>query len=165
MRHLLFAVLISLGLQASALNPDGSSPVVFGNGSAQVVLPREMNVISSESELHAQFGAANDHLLELSFNPSPPGIEVDGREFVRAQAVSKSAELKSGSDRVLFMDPAGDIERAGKTYRVVHWQIGVREGVFVLTVTAPVPMSAELDDFLGKGLPMVVNSVGVVGPN
>ena len=165
MRHLLFALLISFSFQASALNPARSSPVVFGGGSAQVELPSEMNVISSESELRAQFGAANDHLLELSFNPSPPGTKIDGREFVRAQASSKSAELKSGSDRVLFMDPAGDIERAGKTFRVVHWQIGVREGVFVLTVTAPVPMSEVLDDFLGEGLPMVVNSLGVVVPN
>jgi len=165
MRSLLFAVLISSGVQAAALIPDGSRSVVFGHGSAQVALPTEMKVISSEGALNAQFGAANDHLLELSFNPSPPGEMVDGREFVRAQAASRSAELKSGSDRVLFMEPAGDIERAGKTFRVVHWQIGVRAGVFVLTITAPIPMSAELDDFLEVGLPMAVNSVGVVGPN
>jgi hypothetical protein len=165
MRHLLFTVLITFSVHASALSPDGSRSVVFGDGSARVVLPVEMKVMSSERELNAQFGAAGDHLLELSYNPSPPGTNVDGREFVRAQAASKSAELKSGSDRVLFIDPAGDIERAGKTFRVVHWQIGVREGVFVLTMTAPVPMSAELDAFLGEGLSMVINSVAAVGPN
>lgn len=60
---------------------------------------------------------------------------------------------------------AGDIERAGETFRVVHWKIGVIEGVFVLTVAAPVPLSSELDDFLGEGLPMVINSVVAVGPN
>jgi hypothetical protein len=139
--------------------------VVFDDGTAKVLLPSEMEVISNASELRAQFGSENDHVLELSFNPSPPGPSVDGREFVRAQAASKAAALKSGSDRVLFIDPAGDVERAGKTFRVVHWQIGTREGVFVLTVTAPVPMSDELNDFLGDGLTTLVNSVSAVGSN
>jgi hypothetical protein len=165
MRHFLFALLISLSVPAIALSPDDARSVVFGDGAAQVALPIEMKLISSERELKAQFGAAGDHLLQLSFNPSPPGAKVDGRDFVKAQAAAKDAELKSGSERVLFMDPGGDIERAGKTFRVVHWQIGVREGVFVLTVTAPVPMSAELDDFLGEGLTLVLNSVVAVGPN
>ncbi|TNJ32973.1 hypothetical protein [Arenimonas terrae] len=165
MKHLLVALIVSLSTPASASETDSNGPTVFQEGSAQAVLPSDMEVTSVSSGLRAVFGSSKDHTLELSFSRSPPGTSADGREFVRAAAVAKAAQLKTATDRVLFMDPAGDLEREGKTFRIVHWQIGVQEGVFVLTVTAPMPMSPELDDFLGAGLQTMVNSVAAVDPD
>lgn len=165
MKHLFFALAISLSSSAAEPEVHGYGLTTFQEGSAQVLLPSEMEVASSSTGLRATFGSNRDHILELSFNPLPAGTKADGRDFVRAAAAAKNAQLKTASDRVLFMDPAGELEREGKTFRVVHWQIGVAEGVFVLTVTAPMPMSPDLYDFLGEGLQTVVNSAAAVGPN
>jgi hypothetical protein len=127
MKHLLVALIVSLSTPASASETDSNGPTVFQEGSAQAVLPSDMKVTSVSSGLRAVFGSSKDHTLELSFSRSPPGTSADGREFVRAAAVAKAAQLKTATDRVLFMDPAGDLEREGKTFRIVHWQIGVQE--------------------------------------
>jgi hypothetical protein len=60
------------------------------------------------------------------------------------------------------MELGGDQKRDGRVVRVVHWQIGVKEGVFVLTITAPMPMSEALSEFLGNGLSLVANSANPV---
>jgi hypothetical protein len=46
-----------------------------------------------------------------------------------------------------------------RTFRTVHWQIGFGDAVVVMTLTAPVDGSTALNQFLGKPLNDVVNSL------
>ena len=164
MKRLAIALLVSVASTTAFAKSSSPELIVFGGGSAQVLLPSGVETTSTSEHLLARFGPKKDHILEISFNPSP-APSVDGRDFVMAAAAKKSAQVKSGVDRVLFIDPAGDVEMDGSTFRVVHWQIGVKEGVFVLTLTAPLPMSAEFGEFLGEDLVTLVNSVAAAGSN
>jgi hypothetical protein len=160
----LTTALLLVATSFNAISAGASQHVTFANGSAVVSLPAETTVIENESTLKAVFGPAKDHFLELSYNPLPEGRDesATGLEFVREAAKSKGEPVKETADRVSLMELGGDQKRDGRVVRVVHWQIGVKEGVFVLTITAPMPMSEALSEFLGNGLSLVANSANPV---
>lgn len=160
----LTTALLLVAISFGTLSAKASQHVTFANDSAVVSLPAETTVVEHESTLKAVFGPAKDHILELSYNPLPEGRDesATGLEFVRDTAKSKGASVKEAPDRVSLMELGGDHERDGGIVRVVHWQIGVKEGVFVLTITAPMPMSEALSEFLSSGLSLVSNSANPV---
>jgi hypothetical protein len=156
----LTTALLLVATSVNASSAKTPQDVTFANGSAVVSLPAEITVVERESTLKAVFGPAKDHFLELSYNQLPEGRGefATGLEFVRDAAKRKGTPVKEAADRISLMELGGDQERDGGVVRVVHWQIGVKEGVFVLTITAPMPMSEALSDFLGEGLSLVANS-------
>jgi hypothetical protein len=46
----------------------------------------------------------------------------------------------------------------------MHWQMGVGNCAFTMTLTAPLPMSQELDAFLGEPLNTIVNKISCAAP-
>ena len=164
LRFLLIALLTELASIAHA----GEPLVTFASGRAEVILPDNFTVVSSDtSGLVATFGPKRDHKLELSLNDieSSLGSADLGEQFVRAQAEKKGRKLSLGAGRVVFMDPAGDSKQGEVTMRVVHWQIGFGRSVVVMTLTAPVeqPMSPALQEFLGRYLNVLVASLRRTG--
>ena len=155
---LLLATLI-LSLSLSAAERPVTSSQTFASQAASVDLPASLLVVAHTETLVATFGESHDHKVEISFNAVPDGTEASGIDFVRSSASKSGSPIRESADRAVFMDAATDVERDGKIYRIAHWQIGVPRGVFVLTVTAPMPMTDELSEFIGTGLNQIINSV------
>jgi hypothetical protein len=97
------------------------------------------------------FGADPDHRLELTLvGRLSKNTEQDlGVQFVIDQAEKKRKSVARSEHRAVLMDVAG----------VVHWQVGAGNCVFTVTLTAPLPMSKELDNFLNGPLNEIVDNV------
>ena len=134
----------------------------FAGGAIEVVLPESFDVVErADGSLLATFGEAGDHRLELSLSdlPSASANTSLGEQFVRDQAERRGRKLSEISGKVVFMDPAGESQVGGKKFRAVHWQVGFGRSVVVITLTAPAEISPALNQFLGKPLNNVVNSL------
>ena len=161
MKSLTLPSLIFAGLTLFFSNEVKSQSINFASNKATVELPASITVENKSDNLMGKFGANQDHSIEISFLPLPQNRDLSGVDFVKQQAAKKKANIKETQGRVIFMESSGDSVRDGKTFRTVHWQIGVKEGAFVLTITAPVPMSKDFHEFLGAGLNQIVNTVSV----
>lgn len=153
--------LLFAGLALFASSDVKSQLISFASNTATVDLPAGVTVENHVDNLKGKFGANQDHLIEISFLALPQNRDLTGVDFVKQQAEKKRVNIKETQGRVIFMEASGDSLRDGKTFRTVHWQIGVKEGAFVLTITAPVPMSKDFHEFLGAGLNQIVNTVSV----
>ena len=154
-----FAALVLLGISMTA---SATQIIRFSSGRATVPLPDSFRVEVSGNDLTATFGPAADHTLEISFlaDLTKPGAsKVLALEFVKAQAKKRGAKVQTDDERAVFSEPGAKESRDGKTYQAMHWQIGVGNCVFTMTLTAPLPMSKELDDFLGDPLNAILNKL------
>lgn len=159
-----FAAFLLLGV---AMVANASQVIRFSSGRASVPLPDSFRVVVAGDEVVATFGANADHTLELSLLAalSKPGDSADlGLDFVKAQGAKKGAKVMTDGERATFSEVGVKEKRDGKTYQAMHWQIGVGNCVFTMTLTAPLPMSQELDAFLGEPLNTIVNKVSCAAP-
>lgn len=152
-------LLFSASIFAQPAEPAEPQMIVFANNAATALLPEHVTVLTHENTILAKFGIAEDHTLELSFNPVPAHGGASGIDIVRSAANKKGMRIKIGKDRAVLMELAGDQEKEGKIRRTVHWQIGVPTGIFVLTITAPMPMSPVLSEFLEDDLNKIIYSL------
>jgi hypothetical protein len=153
----LFAALIFSG-GASAQ----STWHAFGQGKAEVLLPSGFSpTIDAEGTLRARFGQRETHILEISLqdHEGDPGSSDVAERFVQAYAEKKKLKATRGANRVIVMEPAGDFTDGGKVFRRVHWQVGFGKSLVIITLTAPLPMSSELNEFLGRPLNEMVSSL------
>lgn len=137
--------------------------IVFASGKASVPLPGTFRVTTSDEGLIALFGDEGMHRLEISLAgnlSSDRGDDDLGAQFVRQQGAKRNARVSSAANRASFMESGGDQHAQGTTYRVVHWQIGAGNCVFTMTVTAPMPMSDDLNQFLGAPLNDIIGNIG-----
>lgn len=161
-RRPLLLFLLLLGEPAMA-----GQDISFASGQASVPLPASYAITKGEDGLTALFGGQQEHKLELTLAgkiPAAKGKTGGGASFVLQQAMKKGIKASQTKDRAVLMEPGGDMKINGRRYRVVHWQIGAGNCVFTMTVTAPLPLSAELDDFLGTPLNQIVNRIGCTPP-
>jgi len=139
----------------------------FDNGKAKVELPNSLSISTEpDGSLIAMFGKSGDHKLEITHNVVP-GAAADsdaGFKFVKDQAIKKGLKAKELNGKTVLMQTGGEIKKEGVTYRIVHWQIGVGRSVFVVTITAPMPMSSDLNNFLGIPLNDLIQSISASGP-
>jgi len=136
--------------------------VSFASGKATVPLPENFRVSTAGDDLVAIFGADGDHKLELTLLKdlsNAEGAKNRAVEFVEAQAEKKGLKILRSEGRATLMEAGAQEQRGGKTYQSVHWQIAVGNCLFTMTVTAPVPMSKELDAFLGDPLVAISNEL------
>jgi hypothetical protein len=159
MKLFIISLLLFVSQSLLASNEMKSQSLNFASNTATVEMPADITIQNNTDHLLGKFGENQDHLIEISFNPLPQNSNLSGVDFIKQQAAKKGSKVKEAPGRAVFMESAGDTQKNGKTFRIVHWQIGVKEGVFVLTITVPVPMSKDLNDFLGNGLNQIVNSV------
>jgi hypothetical protein len=138
-----------------------AQPVTFASEQATVPLPASYSVTLSGDGLTAVFGAEGDHKLELTLlgKLSNKDEQDLGAQFIADQAEKKGKKIFRSKRRAVLMDVAGDHKSGERTYRVVHWQVGAGNCVFTMTLTAPVPMSQDLDDFLIGPLNEILNNV------
>ena len=144
-----------------------SQVIRFSSGRASVPLPESFRVVVTGDNVVATFGANADHTLELSLLAalSKPGGAADlGVEFVKTQGAKKGVKVMTDGERATFSEAGAQEKRGGKTYQSMHWQIGLGNCVFTMTLTAPLPMSEELDAFLGEPLDTIVNKVACNAP-
>ena len=85
-------------------------------------------------------------------------------DFVKAQAKKRGVDVQSDGERAVLTEPGVKESRGGKVFQSMHWQIGVGNCVFTMTLTAPLPMSKELDEFLGAPLHSIVNELSCSAP-
>ena len=139
-----------------------AQPVTFASGQATVPLPSSYSVTLSGDGLTAVFGAKGDHKLESTLlgRLSNKNEQDLGAQFVADQAEKKGKKISRSKRRAVLMDVGGDYKPGERTNRVVHWQVGAGNCVFTMTLTAPVPMSKDLDDFLSGPFNEIVNNVG-----
>jgi hypothetical protein len=155
-------LLLGVPLMATA-----TQVVPFAGMRASVPLPNAFRVSASEDGLVATFGAESDHRVELSLLgvlPKSGGPQAQAIDFIQAQGKKKGAKVSSDGERAVFSEPGAQQRRNGKTYQAMHWQIGVGNCVFTMTLTAPLPMSKELDEFLGEPLNAIVNGLACSAP-
>jgi hypothetical protein len=155
------ALLLGVTLMANA-----SQLVRFASDRATVPLPDSFKVEVKGDDVSASFGAAQDHTVEitlLAVLPKAGGNDL-ALQFVTAQGEKKGAKVLSDGQRATFSEPGAKSARGGKTYQAMHWQIGVGNCVFTMTLTAPLPMSKELDEFLGAPLNAIVNDLACSVP-
>jgi hypothetical protein len=141
--------------------------VAFAGGRAKVPLPADVRVTTSDEGMVGFFGADGGHKLELTLLailPSASGATDLGAQFVRDQAKQKRAKVSGTDGRAVFMEPGGEHEAGGRSYRVVHWQIGAGNCVFTMTITAPLPMSTDLHAFLGEPLNAIARGIECNAP-
>lgn len=141
--------------------------VPFAGKRASVPLPDAYRVSTSDDGLIATFGADSDHTVELSLLgalPTSDKSQAQAIGFIQAQGKKKGAKVSSDGERAVFSEPGAQQRRDGKTYQAMHWQIGVGNCVFTMTLTAPLPMSKELDEFLGEPLNAIVNELSCSAP-
>ena len=144
-----------------------SQVIRFSSGRASVPLPDSFQVVVSGDDIAATFGPNGDHKLEVSLlaDLSKPGAsQTLALEFVKTQARKRSAKVQTDGERAVFSEPGAKETRDGRTYQAMHWQIGVANCVFTMTLTAPLPMSKELDEFLGGPLNAIVNELSCSAP-
>ena len=161
-RYLAAFFLLGVAMVASA-----SQVIRFSSERASVPLPESFRVVVTGDNVVATFGANADHTLELSLLAAfskPSGAADLGLDFVKAQGAKKGAKVMTDGDRATFSEAGAQEKRGGKTYQAMHWQIGVGNCVFTMTLTAPLPMSQELDAFLGEPLNTIVNKVSCNAP-
>jgi hypothetical protein len=159
-----FAASLLLGF---ALMANASQMVRFSSGRASVPLPESFRVAVTGDNVVATFGADADHTLELSLLADlskAGGAGNLGLGFVKAQGEKKRAKVLTDGERATFSEVGAQEKRGGKTYQAMHWQIGVGNCVFTMTLTAPLPMSKELDTFLGEPLNTIVNKLSCSAP-
>jgi hypothetical protein len=162
--HRYFAAVLLLGVAVVA---NASQVIRFSSDRASVPLPESFRVAVTGDNVMASFGPDGDHTLELSLLTvlSKPGGATDlGVGFVKAQGEKKGAQVMTDGERATFSEAGGKEKRGGKTYQAMHWQIGVGNCVFTMTLTAPLPMSQELDAFLGDSLNTIVNELSCSAP-
>lgn len=136
--------------------------VSFASNRASVSVPDSFAVETSGQTLVATFGTQRDHTVEmtlLSVLTRPDATNDPAIAFVHAQAKRKGAKVSSDGRRAVFSEPGAQFQKDGKVFQTMHWQIGVDHCVFTMTLTAPLPMSPELDEFLGAPLNAIVNGV------
>jgi hypothetical protein len=149
------------------LTANASQVVRFSSDRASVPLPESFRVVVTGDDVVATFGADGDHTLEISLLAalSKPGAADNlALAFVKAQGEKKGANVLTDGERATFSEPGAKEKRGGKTYQAMHWQVGVGNCVFTMTLTAPLPMSNELDEFLGEPLNTIVNKLSCVTP-
>ena len=154
--------ILGMTLLAVAAPSMAKSIVTFASGQASVPLPNSYHVTIEGDVLIATFGEERAHKLEITMLgalSSENGEGDLGATFVRDQGLKKSAKVSSAPGRAVLMEAGGDTQAEGKTFRIVHWQIGAGNCVFTLTVTAPLPLSSDLDEFLGGPLNEIINNV------
>jgi hypothetical protein len=162
--HRYFAAVLLLGVAVVA---NASQVIRFSSDRASVPLPESFRVAVTGDNVLASFGADGDHTLELSLLTvlsNPSGATDLGVGFVKAQGEKKSAQVMTDGKRATFSEGGAKEKRGGKTYQAMHWQIGVGNCVFTMTLTAPLPMSRELDAFLGDPLNTIVNELSCSAP-
>ena len=162
--HHYLAGLLLLGISMAAT---ASQIIRFSSGRASVPLPESFRVVVSGDDLAAKFGPNGDHELEVSLLADlskPGGSQKLALEFVKAQAKKRGAKVQADGERAVFSEPGPKEARDGKTFQAMHWQIGVANCVFTMTLTAPLPMSKELDEFLGDPLNAIVNELSCSAP-
>ena len=161
-RYVVAAFLTGTSLMAGA-----SQIVRFSSDRASVPFPESFRVVVKGDDVVATFGAHGDHKLELSLLAAlsaPGGSRSLALDFVKAQGEKKGANVLTDGERATFSEAGGKESRGGKTFQAMHWQIGVGNCVFTMTLTAPLPMSKELDEFLGEPLNTIVNKLSCSAP-
>lgn len=155
--------LLAFGLLAVGLTSMATSIVNFASGQASVPLPGSYHVKTEGDGLIATFGERRAHKLEITLMgrlSSERGEDDLGARFVRDQAAKRNIKASSAPGRAVLMESGGDQQVEGKAYRTVHWQIGAGNCVFTMSVTAPLPLSGDLDEFLDGPLNDIINHVG-----
>jgi len=150
---------ILLGISALA---SASQLVRFAADRATVPLPESFRVEVSGNDVVATFGAELDHKMELSLLaviPNKGGARNLALTFIKEQGQKKGAKVHTDGKRAVFSEVGEQQEHGGKTFQSMHWQIGVGSCVFTMTLTAPLPMSKQLDEFLGEPLNTLVNEI------
>jgi hypothetical protein len=140
--------------------------VSFASDRASVPLPDSFRIEKTDDGLVATFGAERDHTVEITLLAvlSKPGAQGLALAFIKAQGEKRRAEVSTDGERAVFSEPGAKQTRSGKAYQAMHWQIGVGNCVFTMTLTAPLPMSKELDEFLGEPLNSIVNRLSCSAP-
>ena len=162
--HRYFAAVL---LWSVAMVANASQVIRFSSDRASVPLPESFRVVVTGDNVMATFGADGDHTLEISLLAAllKPDAATDlGLRFVKAQGEKKGAKVVSDGGRATFSEPGGKEKRGGKTFQAMHWQIGVGNCVFTMTLTAPLPMSQEFDAFLGEPLNTIVKELSCSAP-
>ena len=152
---------LTLLLAGAPLMSHASQMVTFASDRASVPLPDSFKVTKSGEGLIATFGPASDHTVELSLVGVIPkgGSANQAIEFIESQAKKKGAKVTSDGTRAVFSERGEQNRQDGKVLQAMHWQIGVGNCVFTLTLTAPLPMSKELGEFLGDPLNTIVSEL------
>ena len=160
MKACLFFVVLTLSACNSGEPP--TQNVSFASGRATVPLPGKFLVTTAEDGLLATFGADGDHRLELTLLDTlsnAQGASDLAVGFVQAQGAKKGVKVSTANGRAVLMESGAQEGREGKTFQSAHWQIAVGNCLFTMTVTAPLPMSKELDAFLGEPLNALVQEL------
>lgn len=153
--------LIALSLVALTMPAFARPPVTFSDGHAVAPLPDSFEIRSADEDLVATFGAKGDHQLQLSLlkDLSSIGGQNLAVNFVNVQGQKKGIKVASDGERAVLMEAGERTSKGGKDFQSAHWQIAVGNCLFTMTVTAPLPMSKELDAFLGDPLNDLVNGL------
>jgi len=162
--HHYFAVFLLSGLSMMA---NASQVIRFSSDRASVLLPESFRVVVNGDDVVATFGADGDHTLELSLMAALSKADGPGNlalAFVKAQGEKRGAKVLTDGERATFSEAGEQHKRDGKVFQAMHWQIGVGNCVFTMTLTAPLPMSKELDEFLGAPLNTIVNKLSCSAP-
>jgi len=140
--------------------------VQFASARASAPFPDSFQVKVSGDEVIATFGAKGDHTLQLRLLGALPKSSGEGRalDFIKEQGKKRGARVLSDGERATFSEAGAKEVRGTKTFQAMHWQIGVGNCVFTMTLTAPLPMSKELDVFLGEPLNAIVNNLSCAAP-
>ena len=134
----------------------------FSSGHASAPLPDSFKVTARGEDLVATFGEDGDHMLELTLlkDLSGPGVPAGKAvAFVEMEGEKRGVDVKRDGNRAVLMEAGEQSRRKGKTFQAVHWQIAVDNCLFTMTVTAPLPMSKELDEFLGEPLNALMQGI------
>jgi len=154
-----YLILLLLGVSAVA---NASQLVRFASGRASVPLPESFRVVVSGDDLVATFGPEKDHKVEISLVAAldeKGGAKDLALLFIGEQAKKRGAKVNSDGERAVFSEAGDQWKEGGKVFQAMHWQLGVGNCVFTVTLTAPLPMSKELDIFLGEPLNEIVNGL------
>lgn len=157
-RHLLTSLLLA-GLATVA----GASQLVsFASGRATVPLPESFRVVVTGNDVVATFGPEKDHKMEISLLGAldgKSGAKNQALRFISEQAKKRGAKVNTDGERAVFSEAGDKWKQGGKVLQALHWQLGVGNCVFTMTLTAPLPMSKDLDAFLGEPLNALVNGL------
>lgn len=154
-----YLILLLLGVSAVA---NASQLVRFASGRASVPLPESFRVVVSGDDLVATFGPEKDHKVEISLVAAldeKGGAKDLALLFIGEQAKKRGAKVNSDGERAVFSEAGDQWKEGDKVFQAMHWQLGVGTCVFTVTLTAPLPMSKELDVFLGEPLNEIVNGL------
>lgn len=159
----LFAVLL-IGTSVAA---HATQVVSFASGKATAPLPDGFSISTSGDGLTATFGEQSDHTVELSLVgiiPDPDGTHAQALAFINQQGEKKGARVSRRDDRAMFGEAGSEQQRDGKVFKSMHVQVGVGNCVFVMTLTAPVPMSRDFEAFVDGPMIDLLNGVTCSAP-